>query len=166
MPHAALLEKWGHFAGPAADEAALRFIIEIWSRRGYDNWWRPADALGLPPFALIAEGEPKNLLLGYLRFGNDDRTARRAAMAQLLALELQLKKEIREIGVLLCPDASTAARLQSVLPALDLLIDALPAGSPSTAPLTAARRTVWLLPAGIESIPLSDLAGQVELLLV
>src|SRR5262245_7603232 len=127
MPHDELLEKWlriGLSGSPADDREALGFIRAIWGHRGYDAWARDADD-GLPPFVLIAEGEPRRLAAGTLRFSRDRNPLppRRGTLAMLLALENLLKQEQRDLGVLIAPDEIQMGRLGSVLPPLELLVD-------------------------------------------
>ncbi len=166
MPHAALLEKWLHIGltgSPADDREAIGFIRATWGHRGYDAWTRDRDD-GLPPFVLIAEGEPRRLAAGYLRFsaGPAQRPARLGAMAMLLALENLLKKEQRDIGVLIAPDELQARQLGAVLPPLDLLVDcALSPEAPAV--LLSATRIPWCVQDAAAS-PLVVLAIQVEML--
>jgi hypothetical protein len=161
VPHTALLEKWlqiGLSGSPADDREAIEFIRAIWGHRGYDAWTREADD-GLPPFVLIAEGEPRRLAVGHLRFaGNPDPLpARRCAMAMLLALENLLKKEQRDIGVLIAADELQVRQLGAVLPPLELLVDCvLTAGAPAVLP--AAARFPW----SVRDAPLDKLAAEVE----
>jgi hypothetical protein len=161
MPHDALLQKWltiGLSRGPADDAAAIEFIRATWGHRGYDAWIRDTSD-GFPPFALIAEGEPRLLLLGYLRFSTsgDPHVARRGAMAMLLALENLLKAERRDLGVLIAADELQARRLAPVLPPLDRLVDCV-AAAETPAPVPAAIRHAWPVH-GIAARPLGDLAG-------
>jgi hypothetical protein len=167
MPHDALLEKWltiGLSRSPADDAAALEFIRATWGHRGYDAWRRDGDSL--PPFVLIAEGEPRRLMLGYLRFSTDGnpRPARRGAMAMLLALENLLKKEQRDLGVLIAADEIQARRLAPALPPLESLVDCVMAPE-QPAPLPSVAR----IPCGVRNAaaaPLDSLAAEVKHFLV
>ena len=122
MPYAALLEKWLEF-GPDEDPAALEFIRRVFSHRGIDAW---APDPELPPFALIAEGEPFTLLAGALDGDDGPRAARTLAMAMLMTLERRLRAGERELGVVIVPTPATLSALAPLLPPLRRLL--LPMG--------------------------------------
>ncbi len=166
-PHETLLRKWlaiGSLRTPADDAAALEFIRETWGHRGYDAWKRENDSL--PPFVLIAEGEPRRLMVGYLRFSTDDNPlhARLGTMAMLLALENLLKKEQRDIGVLIAADEILARRLAPVLPSLELLVDCVMSPD-APAVLPAVKRIAWRIK-DAEKSPFAELAAEVKHFLV
>jgi hypothetical protein len=167
MPHQALLDKWlqiGCSGSPADDRIALEFIRAAWGHRGYDAWTREAED-GLPPFVLIAEGEPRRLAVGYLRFasGTHLHSARRGAMAMLRALENLLKREQRELGVLIAADEIQARRLVPALPPIELLVDCVL--SPEAPPVfPEVKRIPWnVKDAGAR--PMDQLAAELSALL-
>lgn len=154
MPHEALLDKWLAWRGPGADRAALRFILETWSRRGYDGWQR-AVTPGLPEFALISEGEPRRLLIGYLRTPADGEPgARRVAMAMLAALEKVLRGPRRECGILLAPAPADAPALAAILPPIEFALHHGAEHSP--APIPCARATAFAPAPGATIAAMAD----------
>ena len=118
MPYQALLDKWLEF-GPGEDSAALEFIRRVFSHRGIDAW---APDSALPPFALIAEGEPFTLMVGALNGREGPDKARTRAMALLMTLERRLRAGERELGMLIVPIPAALAAVAPLLPPLRRLL--------------------------------------------
>lgn len=158
MPFLALLDKWLEF-GPDEDSAALEFIRRVFSHRGIDAW---APDPALPPFALIAEGEPFTLLAGALTGVDGPRAARTRAMASLMALERRVRAGERELGVVIVPVPDALAALAPLLPPLHRLL--LPAGFSSAFGLGAGRE-VCMRDSASRSATLAERATEIEQLL-
>ena len=157
MPYRALLNKWLEF-GPAEDLAALEFIRRVFSHRGIDAWEPDA---GLPPFALIAEGEPFTLLVGALHGRDGPRAARTRAMALLMTLERRLRAGERELGALIVPAPAALPALAPRLPPLRRLLFPAEFAVPG---LSAALTLRWTeAPAAAD--PLPALAASADALL-